>query len=399
MDLCSLRLLRMLRMLAAPRMYIPPPFYCKKILTHIFQNQPGSHAGSNRPPNVNNAAEGGSRMLADRSRIVIVCAKSYEAAAMSKILASVKLAADKTWQAPTAPSESKSLFVSYAYAFDQCEIRLVTFGNAQGPVTCAARLPLIIETYKPNAIIMPGVCGGFKLGRVIVGQSCIGLDLGRTEYNWEKNTYENQHEFTAYTGTTKYFESGLQAVLPLVNGQPKLDTILGLQASLQAARDATKLIGMDRILEEEIDVVQGGFISVTKVRDDVFEVIRDFGSHLKSNVPPDQIGVEMESLALFSVAEAYNTDGNLKIGAIAVVKAVSDCGWESFDPDHASPLGMDIHKKYVDHNLAEMKKVNRDFRYGKGIDNKANRKLYRNRAALNAAIVVWRIVQAWMTPV
>ena len=55
------------------------------------------------------------------------------------------------------------------------------FGKAMGVVTITLRVPIFLQHYpKINDLIMPGICGGTRLGRVIVATQVIPLNIGRT---------------------------------------------------------------------------------------------------------------------------------------------------------------------------------------------------------------------------
>ena len=123
---------------------------------------------------------------------------------------------------------------------------------------------------------------------------------------------------------------------------------------------------------DPFNVVNGVMLSVTKVRDDVKNVMEEFR---KLKPKHDVVGIEMESYALLSLSRMF------KLEVIAIVKGTSDVGEYDQEPDNAEILA-----KWTQASAESSSRT----------DNSTNRRGYRAIASTNAAIITWEIVQHWI---
>lgn len=115
--------------------------------------------------------------------LLVICVKDHEHAEMDKILRF------HFGQNPRTETNEIARYAVYNFGSKLTKrpkkldvtIILATFISSQGPVACSQRAAALLLHFANDAelsvdsIIMPGICGGTKLGRVIVCSRWQGL--------------------------------------------------------------------------------------------------------------------------------------------------------------------------------------------------------------------------------
>lgn len=294
--------------------------------------------------------------------IGVFCTKKHEFDAMKAVLDAQVV--DPARGGKITPSSNTTHLICSQYHFSTYEIILCSIGIEMGPVECSIGLVLMMKRFPSiNAVIMPGICGGVRLGAVIVATRCKALDLGRVVWDSQTYKYEDDHGENSYQMSNPFFSTWPSEA----NGK-----------TFQELLSCCVPIGISP--SDRVDVEHGSMLAVTKVRDDSFLLLRE---HAKSRM--ETTGIEMESWAFFKTLELLYPH----VQCLGVVKGTSDVGFECFSASN---------RAWSIRNTKEMQRVQSDFEdpKGKPFDNTVARKSYRKIAAYNAAAVCWYFLQKWI---
>ena len=122
----------------------------------------------------------------------IICVKEHE---YNVFLERIRLLVSQGILKPSCPERSqafgnntvKKSFFSFDSRFN---LIVATFGDKQGPVVAATRCTQFIGEANLTHIGMVGICGGRKLGSVIVGTRATDKVAGRKIWSVERNEFQ-----------------------------------------------------------------------------------------------------------------------------------------------------------------------------------------------------------------
>jgi hypothetical protein len=266
---------------------------------------------------------------ADKTKVAIICTKTYE---FDQFCAYISERLDPMC---TSPKLVEGRVHSYKeYILGTWTLVAITFGEVQGPVQIAARVPNVIMFHRPSHIGMVGTCAGRRLGEVIIAKGAIAVESGH--YLKLGNHYQLQNK--------KDGEFVDKCCLPIIQFEKIAGTIKSLES------------------EFPFPVCCKMMYSYHQIREDCALIL------------PDEIGgLDMEAFAFFRVIEYLSKDDGSPV-ALPVIKSVSNVGNEN----------LDMGSRHYEYNINILKKAEISIES----DNRAMRRAFRKLALDNSITVM-----------
>jgi len=287
----------------------------------------------------------------DYITVVIVCTKRYEMDSVAKVLRDYP----EYFGNISTPLEEGNLeqnkFLYQTWNFEKSKLRLIvaTFQDLQGPVVAATRTVQVILQCKPEWIGMIGVCGGRKLGKVLIAKKAVDPFYGRVIESSDLTLQLAHPESTSYR--YKYEE---------------VEDVTVHQLEGQDLRTFAEAVTKKFSYEVEV----GTLFMANQVREDLELLL----PKLNKGSDINHCGIDMESAAFYQAARM------LKCKVLPVIKGISDVGREL----HVIGEITDAESKLKFHNVAEFERV----RQSSPTSHVDARKAYRQEAAARAARVM-----------